>query len=757
MLILLIRKNRVFLLYLLLTFAAFIAFKYTYNEYLNRQITGDIHFNTSLRADKAVPLGDFIISIDPSYTYVYVTNKDDPDKIIWSSIPGKAFLSASYNIMETQENGGFFNYSDRIQRVYPDQTVDEILYSDYSITVKGILYENNDQISYEAVLTADNGILKFDIKLNNPSINRLYFTYKSAEKEKFYGLGEHFSDLDHSGKKIPMLVREKGFGRGKQPLSLGIDFIQGYNASGSDVHTYIPVPFYITDKLRSVFLNNLHLTEFDFRKDEIVQIKSFAPNMEGGIIYARDIKTIISEFTRVNGRMKELPDWIIKAPVFGIQGGTEKVSKILENFNKYNIPASAVWIQDWCGQRQTSSGSQRLWWNWTLDQKNYYDWNKLIKSLENKDIKILGYANPYLSNDYTLKNKDDHNFFKEASENDLLIKDKSGNTLLHDSYDFKAGILDLYNPNAQNFIQKIIKYNLINNNFSGWMADFGEGYPLTAQSNNVDAAPFKAHNNYPNLWASVNYKLTQRSNKSIFFMRSGFSNSIKSTPLFWTGDQLQNWYEEDGLASAMKGLISSGLSGIQFNHSDAGGYVSSDYPFFSFKRDHELLYRWMALSAMSVVFRTHEGNMPEKSTQFYTNNDTYKKTSFYARLYRSWYFYRKQLVRESTTNGLPIIRALFINYPLDEYAYLYSTKEYMIGNDILFAPVLNEGEDRVELYLPEGQWIHIWSGKFFNTEYAGKSVIIQAPVGKPAIFCRKNSSTYYKWKEELIKEELLKE
>lgn len=67
-----------------------------------------------------------------------------------------------------------------------------------------------------------------------------------------------------------------------------------------------------------------------------------------------------------------------------------------------------------------------------------------------------------------------------------------------------------------------------------------------------------------------------------------------------------SWQANDGIKSAVVGLLSSGLSGYAFNHSDTGGYCTVNLPFIKYQRSEELLLRWMELNAFTTVFRTHE-------------------------------------------------------------------------------------------------------------------------------------------------------
>lgn len=94
--------------------------------------------------------------------------------------------------------------------------------------------------------------------------------------------------------------------------------------------------------------------------------------------------------------------------------------------------------------------------------------------------------------------------------------------------------------------------------------------------------------------------------KLVFFMRAGYRGSPRWATLFWAGDQMVSWQRHDGIKSAVTALLTSGLSGYAFNHSDIGGYCTVDLPFMHYQRTEELLLRWMELNAFSVIFRTHE-------------------------------------------------------------------------------------------------------------------------------------------------------
>lgn len=138
-------------------------------------------------------------------------------------------------------------------------------------------------------------------------------------------------------------------------------------------------------------------------------------------------------------------------------------------------------------------------------------------------------------------------------------------------------------------------------------------------NDNSGEDPIAAHNRYPELWAQINREFVDEWKSScvgkqkedpeealVFFMRAGFRDSPKWAMLFWEGDQMVSWQANDGIKSAVVGLLSSGISGYALNHSDIGGYCAVNMPLIKYHRSEELLLRWMEFSAFTTVFRTHE-------------------------------------------------------------------------------------------------------------------------------------------------------
>ena len=108
------------------------------------------------------------------------------------------------------------------------------------------------------------------------------------------------------------------------------------------------------------------------------------------------------------------------------------------------------------------------------------------------------------------------------------------------------------------------------------MADFGEALPCEGirlhNATNDDACA--AHNSYAVEWARLHREaIAEAGIDGFFFSRSAYTTSPSASPLFWLGDQLTTWDEHDGMASALTGMLSSGMSGFALTHSDVGGCV----------------------------------------------------------------------------------------------------------------------------------------------------------------------------------------
>jgi alpha-glucosidase len=200
-----------------------------------------------------------------------------------------------------------------------------------------------------------------------------------------------------------------------------------------------------------------------------------------------------------------------------------------------------------------------------------------------------------------------------------------------------------------------------------------------------------------------------------------------------------SWDEYDGIKTTIPAMMSSGISGFSLNHSDIGGCIALTLPLLTFKRSDELLRRWMELNAFTPVFRTHEGTNPVKGgAQAYDSTANMQWLKYYASIYAALGEYRQGLMREASERGWPMIRAPFLHYPSDPQ--IFSQKyQFLLGSDVLVAPVLDSGKTSSTVYLPAGSWTHIWTKQVYGNPNAGSTITVSAPLGSPAVFFKTES------------------
>ncbi|TGN04209.1 alpha-glucosidase [Leptospira dzoumogneensis] len=647
-----------------------------------------------------------------------------------------AFLSSAKGEQIVNYRKATFKIKDKILLECGAQTIESLGLGSDALYLKGKLTGNNCETEYSIrFVSSSNSGLDWKVEITNPELNRTYIKFKSDESESIYGLGEQFSHLNLKGKKPFLFSEEQGVGRGDQPITWGAELLEG--AGGNEYSTYTPIPFFLTSRNRAFFFENSSYSVFDFEEDSEIAVEFRERGLNVKSWKAANPKEILKLYTSHTGRFPNLPDWAY-GTWLGIQGGKSVVLEKIEEAKKAGNPISALWIQDWVGQRKTVFGSQ-LWWKWFPDETRYPDFKNFVKELNQKNIQVLGYINPMLATEGPL--------FEEAVKNNYLVKDKEGKDYIVQTAGFPAGLLDLTNPKTRTWIKNIIKQNLIGNGLSGWMADFGEWLPTDAVLFSKESSEIY-HNRYPVEWARLNREAIQEVGKEghiVFFTRAGYSYSNKYSTSFWAGDQMVSWGRHDGIVSSLIGILSGGMSGISLNHSDIGGYTTIPSPIKDYFRSKELFLRWAELNVFTPVFRTHEGNRPAKNHQPYSDPDTIKEFARYGQMHLALKEYFKFLNKEASESGLPLLRPLYLSYPEDNHTRDLQN-QFLLGEDLLVIPVLEKGEDTVKGYLPKGEWEHVWTGKIFQ---GGTWAEVDAPLGYPAIFLKKKGVWYEKLKSSL--------
>ncbi|MEE2789362.1 MAG: alpha-glucosidase [Myxococcota bacterium] len=668
-------------------------------------------------------------------------------RVLWASVPGVPFLTLTTGTHDIRESRGFFKVREQVTGPIFDQLTLTSVSPDGSgdgIELRGLSRANGHPSPIEWTLNLrliDEVQIQLALRADDPRINRLALVYEMDPDAHIFGFGAQFTHLNMQGRRIPILCQEPGIGRGIQPLTWFMNALAG--AGGQWHTTNIAVPHYLTSMRQSLCLENTTYSVFDFEQPGRAKVSVHDTDLRARIFAGETPKALIESYTRFGGRMRPLPDWIHQGAVIGLQGGTRTVEHMHDVLRRHNTPIAAFWLQDWIGQRRTSIGWQ-LWWNWEVDHDHYPGWDDLVDALAGEGIRVMTYLNPFLV-DPSEKGTFERNLYAEAKANGYLVKHADGTPYMILNTSFSAALIDLANPDACAWIKSVIQTQLIERGASGWMADFAEALPFDAQIHGAaDADAF--HNQYPVEWARVNREAIEASGRGdelVFFTRAGFTGSPKYSTLFWLGDQLTSWRREDGIQSTVNALLATGFSGFAFNHTDIGGYIATTVPRvpfrlpgISFTRSKALLLRWIELNAFTPIYRTHEGNQPARHWQIDGDEETTAHFARFARVYRAFADYRIELGREAHATGLPLIRHLWLEFPDDSDTLMYE-QQFMLGAQVLVAPVMVRNKTRMTVYLPPGDWIHLWTGaRSTHGQNQGQRYDVPAPVGAPPVFYR---------------------
>ena len=691
-------------------------------------------------------LGPFRIHWDATKKQL-VINHVDGDKAIFASNPDQPFFIAARGKEDVAQWRGSFTFMDQRDRhICSNQTIETIKKEGAEIIVTGLIFGPRCEANYRLKFRkASETRLQFQAqveeKAGTAKLNRLMLAYYSSEKEEFYGFGEQFTHHNLKGFKVPIVAQEQGHLRGLKPWSPFLNRLSPGSA-GDWYTTYTAIPQYITSENRSLFLENSEYALFDLSKPQEVELRVWSGDLRGQIIFGETPLDLIESFTEYSGRMRPLPDWFHAGAIVGIMGGSERVRKIWQRLKVLKTPIAGFWLQDWVGKRNTGLGV-RMWWNWELDKKTYPDWPTLVADFKREGIETLGYFNPFLT-DAAMKEGVGENLFQTAKESHFLVRKQDGTLAAIDSGGFEGHLVDFTNPEARAWYIDKLSTAIKSLGMRGWMSDFGEALPFEAKlDNGLSGAEY--HNRYGEEWIKVNREIRKAAGleaDGVYFTRTATARSHGSASLYWLGDQMVTWDEHDGLKSSIAGLLSGGISGMAINHGDIGGLIGMRRKILGqkieYRRDQELMLRWSEMAAFTPSYRTHEGNNPKQNHQFYTNFETLKGFSYFAKVFRALKEYRKSLFKEAADKGYPVVRHPMLHYPEDPQARKLRY-QFMLGPDFMIAPVTEKGKTVASVYLPKGEWRHIWSEKVFDTRNKGRRINIPSPVGFPPVFFRTSS------------------
>jgi alpha-D-xyloside xylohydrolase len=480
--------------------------------------------------------------------------------------------------------------------------------------------------------------------------------------EKIFGCGESFTGLDKRGQK----------------LVLWTDDANGIENQGM----YKPIPFFMSSRGYGMFLHTTSPITLDFGQSfSGVNSMMIGDDELDLFVFLGTPKEILDEYTTLTGKSPLPPLWSFGLWMSRCTYNNEKqVRDIAAQLRQNQIPCDVLHLDT--GWFET---------DWQCDYEfsttRFTDPQKMLADLKADGFHVSCWQLPY----FVPKNK----LFPELIEKNLVVRDRKGNLPYEDA------VLDFSNPKTVEWYQARLA-SLLKLGVSAIKVDFGEAAPedgLYADGR----TGFYEHNLYPLRYNQAVAEITKKvTGENIIWARSAWAGSQRY-PLHWGGDAEST---DDGMAAELRGGLSFGLSGFAFWSHDVGGFTANSVE----TMDQDLFARWLAFGMLSSHSRCH-GEAPKEPWRYGTNfMDKFRIID--GLKYRLMPYVYAQ-AKDCSEHGLPMVRALFIEYPEDPGSWLVDD-EYLYGSSLLVAPLLHEGATGRAVYLPPGTWIDYQSGKSYS-------------------------------------------
>lgn len=529
----------------------------------------------------------------------------------------------------------------------------------------------------------------------------------SDANEHFYGLGEKFNALDQSGKRVHILT----------------DDPPGYKEDRS----YKVAPWFISTKGYGFHLDSSAESYFDLRytaQDRYLIDNDFK-TLAFNIVYGPRLTDVLSRYTAYTGRPQMSPPWAY-APWISSDhwrdGG--EIRYLLTKYRQYGLAGSVlVFDSPW----ETAYND----FNWNVQQfqdGNTYEGtfypgfttiNDMMSFIRSNGFKVICWMTPFVNTSSVqdepgITNGRAANYAAASNLGYFVRSSPGGPPLLVNWWKGTGSPIDFTNPNAASWLQSQLS-NLVSASggvIGGFKTDDGESgnppysyIPTTASyfdgRTGVEMANGYSAEYHKNVWPVLG-------TNGILFARSGFTGS-HAYPGYWSGDNYPNFGDENGLPSVIVASQSAAMSGYSIWGSDIGGYQNAEVS----STPTNLFMRWTQFGAFSPLMQMHRQVGLTNQYPWSYGSPGLTNFHFYTRMHTALFPYLYSYVRESSLNGMPIMRPLVLFNQADTNTYAIKHTFYF-GNELLVAAMVTNNQTLRNVYLPEGQWRDFWTDALYD-------------------------------------------
>ena len=588
---------------------------------------------------------------------------------------------------------------------------------------------------------------KFEIKEDNGNIviNYLNYTFKINDKLGFdlyinskfitaYSFNVYFDDYEKKNYfNTTLNINNKtdyifGLGDKMSYLDKKGYFYASYNTDDPSHQDELFPSLYkslnylllnISDNFLGLYFPSTYRYTYDLGKTNLdeVKINNFNAHQDFFLFLGKSIKDITKHYSFLVGhpymvRMKMLGNsqsrWSYE--------NEKMVMDVYDNYKKYDLPLDYIHldIHYMDGYR-----------DFTIDESRFPNMKELTSKLKEGKVEIVAI------NDAAIKKDTNFEIYNYLEEHKLFAKlDKK--TYINAVWPGDSAFPNYNDPKCQEYFKNIGKDFLIDTGISGLWCDMNEpasfNGPLPLNVDHTCKNRKLLHEEEHNVYGEHMVKSFVNTFKELnlrpyIFTRAGMATTSKYA-FCWNGDNFSLWHH---LRYSLTQNLSLSLSNFMFNGVDIGGFGGDG--------SKELLIRWIEANAFMPFIRNHS-SLNTKSQEPYAFDDEtiaiYKK---YLDIRYKFIPYLYNLVYLMNKEGSPIIKPLFYNYENDKTCYTIND-EYMVGDDLLVAPILNKDERNRIIYLPKGEWINYFTKDKIK---GNKFIILNENLSETGYFIRNNT------------------
>ncbi|MFP3155962.1 hypothetical protein LQZ18_16375 [Lachnospiraceae bacterium ZAX-1] len=564
--------------------------------------------------------------------------------------------------------------------------------------------------------------------LLNQGLLTFTLNYEDSIDSNYFGFGERYNDVNQKGNIIDCFVYNQ------------------YKDQG--LKTYLPMPYFITNRNYGIFVETSNYTKFDLQKTNGMQV-SISVHFEVNkprfnfIFLDGTMAEMVSQFIAKSGKPKMLPAWAFGPWMSSNNWDRDQiVRKEIETTNELQIPSTVVVLEQW------SDEATYYMWNdaqyplidpadaYRYDQIYYPEWGRwpnpkeLVAHCHQNGMKLILWQVPiekYLNQQHhPLKDRDETYMIKQG----FAVKNADGSAYrIPENWYTDSLLLDFTNGKAKEWWFGKRQY-LLDIGVDGFKTDGGEmvfGHDVCFCNGETGAT---MRNQYPNEYVRSYYEFA-RQNNGITFSRSGYSG-CQQFPAHWAGDERSTF---DAFNRSLKAGINAGMSGVIFWGWDLGGF-NGDIP------TAELFIRSAQMAAFCPIMQYHaesKGEFNQDRTPWNIARRT--KNDDVISIYRKFANIRMNLLpyifwqsKRCVSDCQPLMKAMLLAYPSEPFFDTYD--QYMFGENLLVAPIVKEGAVQRSVRLPKGEWVDFWTKE---RKAGGQEIIVEATIDSIPVFIKENS------------------